>query len=90
MIYMVLVYSDNKNLTIELLSKGSELSKEFKEKLMTVIIGKSDEKLANEFISYGADEVYIIENDMDFFKSEEYSEILEQIITETKNKYISF
>jgi electron transfer flavoprotein alpha subunit len=85
---MVLVYSDNKNLTIELLSKGSELSKEFKEKLITVLIGKSDDKLANEYISYGADEVYIVENELEFFKSEEYSDVLEKIIKETNSNYI--
>ncbi len=85
---MVLVYSDNKNLTIELLSKGSELSKEFKEKLITVLIGKSDEKLANEYISYGADEVYIIENELEFFKSEEYSDVLEKIIKDSNSNYI--
>ena len=77
---MVLVYSDNKNLTIEILSKGSELAREIGEKLITVIIGKNDEKLADEYISYGSDEVYIVENEIEFFKSEEFSEILEKII----------
>ena len=43
---MVLVYSDNKNLTIEMLSKATELSKENKTKVTAVIIGKTDEKLA--------------------------------------------
>jgi electron transfer flavoprotein alpha subunit len=85
---MVLVYSDNKNLTIELLSKGSELAKEFGEKLISVIIGKSDEKLANEYISYGSDEVYMVDNEIEFFKSEEFSEILEEIIKETNSDYI--
>ena len=85
---MVLVFSDNKNLTIELLSKGSELSKELGEKLITVIIGKKDEELANLFISYGSDDIYIVENEIDFFKSEEFSEILEKIIIETNSNYI--
>lgn len=85
---MVLVYSDNKNLTIELLSKGSEISKDFGEKLLAVVIGKGYDKLAEEYIAFGADEVFIVENDMEFFKSEEYSDILEKIIVETKNDYI--
>ena len=85
---MVLVYSDNKKLTIELLSKGSELSKELGEKLIAVIIGKSDDNLANEYISFGAEEIYIVECDIDFFKSEEYADILEKIIQESKNEYI--
>jgi electron transfer flavoprotein alpha subunit len=85
---MVLVYSDNKNIAIELLSKGSEIAKELDEKLTAVIIGKIDDKLSNEFISFGADDVYIAENEIEFFKSEEYSEILEKIIKETKNDYV--
>lgn len=85
---MVLVYSDNKNLTIELLSKGSEISKDFGEKLLAVVIGKGYDKLAEEYIAFGADEVFIVETDMEFFKSEEYSDILEKIIDETKNDYI--
>ena len=56
---MVLVYSDNNKLNIELLSKGKELSKELGEKLTTIIIGKDDDNLANEYISYGAEDVYL-------------------------------
>jgi electron transfer flavoprotein alpha subunit len=85
---MVLVYSDNKNLTIELLSKGSEISKDLGEKLLAVVIGEGYDKLAEEYIAFGADEVFIVENEMEFFKSEEYSDILEKIIDETKNDYI--
>ena len=85
---MVLIYSDNKDLTIELLSKGKELSKELGEKLTALIIGKKYENLANDFISYGAEDIYLVENEFEFFKSEEYSEIIEKIINETKTNYI--
>lgn len=85
---MVLIYSDNKKINIELLSKGKELSKELGEKLITVIFGIDKEKVANEYISYGAEEVYLIDNDLEYFKSEEYSEIFEKIINETKSNYI--
>ena len=37
---MVLVYSDNKKITIEMLSKASEIAKEQKKKVVAVIIGK--------------------------------------------------
>ena len=62
---MVLVYSDDKKLTFELLNKGSELSKELDTKLTAVIIGKSDDALANEYIAYGADYVFVAETDID-------------------------
>lgn len=81
---MVLVFSDDNKLTIELLSKGAELAKDLGTKLTAILIGKVDEKLANEFISYGAEEVIIAETDLDNFKAEEYAEILEKIVEEIK------
>ena len=80
---MVLVFSDDKKLTFELLSKGSELAKELGKKNIAVIVGKSDDALAKEYITYGADKVYIAETDMDSFKAEEYAEILLKVIKET-------
>jgi len=85
---MVLVYSDNKNLTIEMLGKATELSKENKKEVTSVIIGKQDEKLANEYISYGADQVFIAETDFDTFKAEEYADIFTKIIDEIKPELI--
>ena len=80
---MVLVYSDNKKLTIEMLGKATELAKENKNKVTAVIIGKQDEKLANEYISYGADQVFIAETSLDDFKAEEYVDLLSDIVKET-------
>jgi len=85
---MVLVYSDNKKLTIEMLGKATELAKENKNKVTAVIIGKQDEKLANEYISYGADQVFIAETDFDTFKAEEYADIFTKIIDEVKPEII--
>jgi electron transfer flavoprotein alpha subunit len=80
---MVLVYSDDKNLTIELLNKGSELAKDLGKKATALIIGKSDDALAKEYISYGADQVIIAETDFDSFKAEEYADLFENAIKET-------
>lgn len=85
---MVLVYSDDKNLTIEILSKATEIAKETKKKTTAVIIGKTDDKLAEEYISYGADNVYAAETDQTDFKAEEYADILSKIIDETKTETI--
>ena len=74
------VYSDNKYLTFELLSKGSELAKKFDQKSTALIIGKSDTELAHEYIAHGADEVFVANTDIDTFKAEEYAEIIEKII----------
>ena len=52
---MILVYSESKNLTIELLHKATDLAKELKTKTIAIIIGKNDDSLAQEYIAYGAD-----------------------------------
>ena len=81
---MVLVYSDNKNLTFELLGKGSELAKELGTKLTATIIGKSNDNLVKEYIAYGADKVVVAESDIDLFKVEEYTELLGNVVKEIK------
>jgi electron transfer flavoprotein alpha subunit len=85
---MVLVYSDSKNLTLEMLGKAVELAKETKEKVTAVIIGSADENLAKEYISYGADNVFIAETDLKNFKAEEYADILSKVVKETKSDTI--
>jgi len=80
---MVLVYSDNKNLTVEMLSKAVEIAKEQKKKVTAAIIGKPDENLAKEYISYGADKVIIAETNLESFKAEEYADILAKVVKET-------
>jgi electron transfer flavoprotein alpha subunit len=79
---MVLVYSENKNLTTEMLSKAVEIAKEQKKKVTAIIIGKTDENLAKEYISHGADQVFIAESSLESFKAEEYADILSNIVKE--------
>ena len=83
---MVLVYSDNKNLTLEMLNKGVELAKAGNNKLTAVIIGKDN--VADEYISHGADQVISAETDLDTFKAEEYTNILEAIVKELNTETI--
>jgi electron transfer flavoprotein alpha subunit len=85
---MVLVYSDNKKITIEMLNKASEIAKEQKKKVTAVIIGNTDEKQAKDYIAYGAEQVFICETDLKSFKAEEYTDILLNIIKETKAETI--
>ena len=77
---MVLVYSDDKKLVFELLNKASELAKELGKKVNAVIIGNDD---PNEYISYGADNVIVVETDLKDFKAEEYTDYLYNVIKET-------
>jgi len=85
---MVLVFSDNKKYIIEMLGKAVEIAKQQKKKVTVVIIGKSDEKLAKEYISYGADKVFIAETNLETFKAEEYADILKNIVKEVNAEII--
>ena len=83
---MVLVYSDDKNLMLELLSKGSELAKELKKSLTAVIIGKDE--FSKDFIAHGADKVFVAETELDQFKAEEYTDILEGAVKDDGSEII--
>jgi len=85
---MILVYSESKNLTIELLHKASDLAKELKTKSIAVIIGKQDESLAKDYIAYGADKIIHVDSDLEQYKAEEYTDIIEHIINDTKTKVV--
>ncbi len=85
---MVLVYSDDKKLTLELLSIGKELTKELGKKLTTVAIGKHEEAHAKDYIAHGADNVFIVETALEHFKAEEYAGFLEKIIKETNSETV--
>lgn len=79
---MILIYSDNKNNSLELIGKGRELADQVKNQVLAVIIGKAKEPEAKELIAFGADTVVIAETDMEHFKAEEYADILQGIINE--------
>ncbi len=83
---MVLVYSDNKNLMLELLNKGNELAKELNKSLTAVIIGKDE--FSKDYIAHGADKVVVAETDIDQFKAEEYTDIIEGIVKEDGSEII--
>ena len=76
---MVLVYADEKKLTLELLHKGSELAKEAQQKLIAVVFGQ--EAHASELLQHGAEVAVVVETSMPF-KAEEYAHALEGIIKE--------
>ena len=83
---MVLVYSDDKKMTLELLNKGSELAKNTKKPLTAVVIGKDD--FSKEYIAYGADKVIVAETSIDQFKAEEYTDILHNIIKDEGSEIV--
>lgn len=83
---MVLVYSDDKKLALELLAKASELGKELGKKVIAVTIGLDDS--TSEYLDHGADVVINVETPQHQFKVEEYTSILEQIMKEHRNETV--
>jgi electron transfer flavoprotein alpha subunit len=76
----VLVYSENKNVGFELIAKAKELSKE----VTAVVVGKKNEDIAKEYVSYGADKVIVVKTSFDSYKAEEYADIFKEIVSDVK------
>lgn len=83
---MVLVYSDDKKLVLELLNKATELAKELHKKVIAVTIGH--EEYASEYVESGADLVIVAETSVHQFKVEEYTSVLETIMKEYQNEIV--
>ncbi|MEM0466555.1 MAG: electron transfer flavoprotein subunit alpha/FixB family protein [Candidatus Thermoplasmatota archaeon] len=79
---MVLVYSDDHTMMLELLGKASELAQILHKKVYAVLIGKRNEHHADTYGKHGADKILLVDSPLDTFKAEEYTEILEHIIRE--------
>ena len=83
---MVLVYSDDKKLTLEMLRKASELAKGLQKKVIAVTI--DSEGFAPEYLEHGADQVIVVQTTQQQFKAEEYTDILLAVLKEHKNDLV--
>jgi electron transfer flavoprotein alpha subunit len=83
---MVLVYSDDKKLILELLHKGSELARELQKKVIAVAIGT--DAVAQEYLEHGADTVVVIETPLQQFKVEEYASMLQHLIKTHRHEIV--
>jgi len=84
------VFAEQKNSIIqpvvwELLAKARELSQKLKTQVSAVLIGNRVKEKAKELIHYGADKVYLVENEkLTNFLDEPYTEILVRLIRKYK------
>ena len=60
----VWAFSENRDLMLELLGKGSELAQILQTKLAAVLLRHRVEKESKEFMGYGAHKVYVVDNPM--------------------------
>jgi len=58
----VWVFSENYDLTLEMLGKGRKMADRLKTELVAVLVGFNVQEKANDLIKYGADKVYLIDN----------------------------
>jgi len=71
------IYSDDQDLTLEMLGKGRELADQLKTQLIAVVIGHDVHEKAIELVKYGADKVYLIDNpSLERFQSDMYLSVL--------------
>lgn len=67
--------------SLELLSKGRELSKELKTELAAILIGGKARGLAQELVAYGASKVYLVEDPrLRLYQSDVYTRIIADLI----------
>jgi len=58
----VWIFSENRDLTLELIGKGSELANRLQTDLAAVLLGQNVDGQADELIGYGADKVYVVDD----------------------------
>lgn len=69
------------NVSLELLGKGRELADKINNKLSAVLLGHNIEKLSEELIQYGADEVvYVEDKNLDVYLTSTYTKALTEVI----------
>lgn len=80
-----------RNVTLELLGKGRELAGTLGQKVCAVLLGKDIRKFIRTLGEYGADKVYIEENDLlEFYNTDTYSNIISGLILQYRPKIVLF
>ena len=81
----ILAYSENKDLILELLGKGSELASKMDTELAAVVLGHDVKDQAKELVGYGAQKVILVDNpQLKEFRVEPYLSALTQLIQKRK------
>lgn len=77
------------NVALELLGEGRKLADKLKVKLAAVLMGDNVESAAKKLISYGADEVYLVDHpSLKYFNDESYADIFVQLISRYKPEIV--
>jgi len=81
----VWVFSENYDLTLEMLGKGRKIADTLKTELVAVLVGSNVQEKANDLIKYGADKVYLVDNPaLERFQAEAYLSVLHNLTANYK------
>lgn len=76
---------------IELLGEGRKLADEIGVELCAILLGKDVMGLADELISYGAEKVYVVDNELlENFTTDAYTKVITDAINEMKPEIMLF
>jgi len=90
----VWVWAEQRNnqlmsVSLELLNKGAELSRELATGLTAVLIGDKVGKLTQELVDYGASKVYLIEDErLELYQSRVYARVIAELIKQHKPEIV--
>lgn len=81
----VWVYSENFDLTLEMLSKAAELAGKRQTETAALLIGHEVKSKAADLANYGANKVYVVDNpELKVFQSEKYLSALATLVKDRK------
>ena len=85
----ILIFSENNDLAFEILGKGREIADKLEMEIGFVILGHEIKNDAQEFINYGADKVYIGDDEkLKDLIPEQYSKILFDLVEKIEPEII--
>ena len=85
----ILVFSEKYDLTLEILGKGREIADKLQTSLAAVLMGFNVKEKADELIKYGADKVYLVDNQaLAHFQIEAYLSVLHNLAVNYKPEII--
>ena len=85
----ILVFSEKYDLMLEMLGKGREIADKLQTSLAAVLMGFNVQEKADELIKYGADKVYLVDNQaLEHFQIEAYLSVLHNLAASYKPEII--
>ncbi|MDH5481524.1 MAG: electron transfer flavoprotein subunit alpha/FixB family protein [Candidatus Bathyarchaeota archaeon] len=85
----VWVFSERHDLMLEMLGKGREIADKLQMELGVVLVGFNVQRKADELIRYGADKVYLVDDQaLELFQLEAYLSVLHSLATSHKPQVI--